>query len=69
MSRGYERNARLSRAAILTATGAAFISVTQQPDIATGPVAQGGLILGGVIIAFALGYAATTFFSRGDDDR
>ncbi|WP_091737007.1 hypothetical protein [Phenylobacterium immobile] len=67
MSRGYERNARLSRAAVLTAAGGAFISVTQQPEIASGPWATGGLAVGGLIIAGALAYAVMTFLPHGDD--
>jgi hypothetical protein len=69
MSRGDERNSRLSRAAILTAAGAAFISVTQQPEIASGPMATGALAVGGLIIIGALTYAAMTFLKSGDDDR
>jgi hypothetical protein len=69
VSRGEDRNAELSRAAILAAAGAALTGLQQQamvgaPALATTVV----LIAGGLAVAVGLGLAVRALMGRGKDN-
>lgn|GEM_PF-6653924 len=65
MTRGYEREAELSRAAIVVAAGGALVAVSQRaPELSYGFVGDALLVVGGVIIAGGLIAAARSLFRR-----
>ena len=69
MSRGEDRNAELSRAAILAAAGAALIGLQQQAMVgAPALVTTVVLIAGGLAVAVGLGLAVRALMGRGRDN-
>ncbi|WP_041373662.1 hypothetical protein [Phenylobacterium zucineum] len=70
MSRGYGRNAELSRAVVVTAAGGAVIAMSQQAAVGYGPTGQIILAAGGAVVAFGLYLAVRTMLRRrGDADQ
>lgn len=71
MSSGYERNAELSRAAILAVAGGAVIGLSRNaPDLAAGSAGMVVLVLGGGMIVVAIVLAVRSLFRRsGGADR
>ena len=68
MSDGYGRNARLARAAMVTAAGGALVGVTQRaPELAFSPWGKALLLAGGVVIVAGL-VSAVLSFRRGQGE-
>lgn len=65
MSDGYGRNARLARAAMVTAAGGALIGISQRaPEATMGPWGKAMIVVGAVVVVVGL-VAAVLGFRRG----